>query len=287
MQSLLEVLEKTAAFFDERAVESPRLNAERIFAHVLQCKRLDLYLQHERPLTLTDLDTLRPLVARRARREPLQYILGTAEFMGLELKCDARALIPRPETEELAELLIKRFASQPHASVLDLGTGTGALALALAKAFPGASQVVATDNSPEALDLARENATAHQLQDRIDFRQGQWWDALQANARFDLIVSNPPYLTREEWRSAAPEVRQHEPQSALAPGDPEGISDLSTILQGAPKYLTPGGLLALETGIAQHDALTARATDLGLTEVQSLRDLQGRPRFFLARGPAR
>ncbi|MGF1449398.1 MAG: peptide chain release factor N(5)-glutamine methyltransferase [Opitutales bacterium] len=285
MQTLLQLLETTTAFFNEHGVESARLNAERIFAHVLRCKRLDLYLQHERPLNAAQLDALRPLVARRARREPLQYVLGSTEFLGLELKCDSRALIPRPETEELAEHLSERLRSQAPANLLDLGTGTGALALTLAAAFPEA-RVVAVDEAAEALDLARENAVANGLEKRVEFRLGHWWYPLQADERFDLIVANPPYLTNTEWQSALPEVQQHEPESALWPGDPEGLADLQEILNGSPQHLAPGGLLALETGIAQHDALQVLARERGLTDLESRSDLQGRPRFLFARKPA-
>ncbi|MGE9295959.1 MAG: peptide chain release factor N(5)-glutamine methyltransferase [Puniceicoccales bacterium] len=277
MQSVLEILRKTTAYFEQKSVPEAKLNAERLLAHVLKCTRLDLYLQFERPLTADQLDELRPLVSRRGKREPLQYILGDAEFFDLKLKCDARALIPRQETEELAELLVDYFKAAP-ATVLDLGTGTGALALALASAWKDAA-VTAVDFSPDALALAKENAAANGLE-RVEFIESDWFTALEART-FELIVSNPPYLTEEEMTTAEPEVVRHEPTSALVSGT-DGLDDLRKILAEARKHLQSGGLLALETGIAQHDTLAQLASEAGFAKSESKKDLSGRPRYFWA-----
>jgi release factor glutamine methyltransferase len=281
MQSLLEVLRKTTAWFAEKGLESPRAQAEHIFAHVLQCRRLDLYLQFDRPLTDELLATARPLVRRRGNREPLQYILGSWSFAGLELKVDRRALIPRPETEELVEMLIERAKDAPPATILDLGTGSGALALSLAKALP-ATTVVATDISPEALDLARENARLHNLDQQISFRCGNWFEALEpTDGPFDWIVSNPPYLGPQEVASAEPEVRDWEPAAALSPGE-DSLAALRLILAGAPRYLRPGGLLACETGLQHPPLLAQLAADQGLQNLKTPLDASQRPRFFFA-----
>ncbi len=282
MQSLLDILQKTTAFFQQKGVPQARLDAELIIAHVLGCKRLDLYLQFDRLLGEDELTAMRPLVARRGKREPLQYLLGEAHFHGLVLKADARALIPRPETEELVELLVERFGAQPPARVCDLGTGTGALALALAAAFPQAA-VTAVDASADALALARENAQSAGLAERVRFAESDWFVAL-AGETFDLIVSNPPYLTEDEWEQAEPEVRQWEPKSALTAGM-DGLDDLKKILAAAPAHLAPGGWLALETGIAQHAALAELAREAGFVETESVPDLSKRERFFLAKMP--
>ncbi|GHC13228.1 peptide chain release factor N(5)-glutamine methyltransferase [Cerasicoccus arenae] len=278
MQTVLEILQKTTTYFEQKGVPEARLQAQRLMGHVLECGRLELYLQFERPMTSEALDKLRPLVARRAKREPLQHILGDTDFLELTLKCDARALIPRPETEELAELLTIHFAPPPPA-VLDLGTGTGALALGLASVWPD-STITAVDASPDALLLAQENAALNNLSGRVTFLESDWFLAVEGQ-RFDLIVSNPPYLTEEEMTTAAPEVTDFEPTRALVSG-PDGLNDLRKIIAEAPGFLTSGGLLALETGIAQHATLTTLAAEAGFRKSEAKRDISGRPRFFWA-----
>jgi len=278
MQTLLEVVRKTEGFFAQKGIENPRLNAELLFAQVMDCKRLDLYLQFDRPLEESMLEKLRPLVARRAKGEPLQYITGETDFYDVKITCDQRALIPRPETEELVELLFNRLGENPPKRILDLGTGTGAIALALAKNFPEA-EVWAVDASPQALALAKENAEKNGLSGRVTFLQSDWFAKIPSGQQFDLIVSNPPYLTEEEWQSAAIQVREHEPKEALV-AEAAGASDLLRIIEAAADHLTSAGLLALETGIAQH-SLLAEAKSYG--EHESLQDLSDRDRFFLLR----
>lgn len=279
MHTLLEIIQRTTEFFGRRGVEQPRLNAELLIGHALGLARMQLYLQFERPLTEAELGRLRPLVKRRGDREPLQYIVGETDFGGLKLKVDRRALIPRPETEMLVTLLVERLKPGP-ARVLDLGTGTGAIALALARAWPEA-RVVAVDRSGEALALAAENAAAAGLSERVEWRQSDWFSAVGPEERFDLIVSNPPYLTSAEVAAAQAEVRDHEPAGALTPG-PEGLEALRVILPGARTHLVAGGMLACETGVGQHAALQAMAGACGYGRTESLPDLAKRERFFLA-----
>ncbi len=278
MLTILEIIKKTTEFFEKKEIESPRLNAELLVGHALGLKRMQLYLQFERPLAEPELEKIRPLVRRRGAREPLQYIVGTVEFSGLTLKVDVRALIPRPETEYLVELLRTRCLPPPG-RMLDLGTGTGAIALALARAWEEV-RAVAMDRSEPALALARENAQALGLDARVEFRQSDWFAALPAGEKFGLIVSNPPYLTTAEVVAAQPEVREFEPVSALD-GGPEGMAALEIILHQAQGWLLPGGMLALETGIAHHARLRELAVARGYARVESLPDLTGRDRFFL------
>jgi release factor glutamine methyltransferase len=275
MLTVLEIIKRTAEFLSGKGVESARLNAELLIGHALGRKRMQLYLEFERPLTEPELEKIRPLVRRRAQREPLQYIVGETEFFGLKLKVDRRALIPRPETEYLVELVVAACATAPG-RILDLGTGSGALALALAKTFPDA-KVVATDFSQEALALARENAESSGLAERVTWLESNWFAAVPSE-RFDLIVSNPPYLSSEETAQTSPEVRGFEPVHALT-GKDDGAGDLLKIISEAPRFLAPAGLLALETGIGQHAHLLASLGNAGFTRCESKRDLTGRDRY--------
>ena len=278
MLTIREIKERTEAFFKKKSVPNAKLDTDILIAHSLGIKRLDIYLDLDRPLTEAQLTDLRSLVKRRASREPLQYIIGNTEFYGLTLKVDPRALIPRHETEELIELIVERLDAPPK-RILDLGTGSGAIALALASRYSDA-EVTATDQSEEAITLAKENALALNLSSRVTFIKGNWFEPLDEGARFDLIVSNPPYLTEAEMQTAEPEVIDHEPHSALASGQ-EGLDDLGLLFKSVPKYLAEGGLLALETGIGQADAIKAMASKVSL-HGQSVEDLSGRLRFFFA-----
>lgn len=278
MLTIREIKERTETFFKEKGVPNAKLDADLLIAHSLGMKRLELYLDLDRPLTDAQLSELRPLVKRRAQREPLQYILGAVEFCDLKLKVDARALIPRPETEELVEWIVEAFKQKAAPKrILDLGTGTGALALALAYKFPEA-EVVAVDVSTEAIALAQENVDALGMSQRVTLRTGSWLEPIEASEQFDLIVSNPPYLTEHEMTTAEPEVVTYEPSNALVSGA-DGLDDLRLILKSVAKHLDEGGLLAMETGIAQHEILAELASASGMTG-ESVSDMSGRPRFY-------
>ncbi len=282
MPTILEIIKKTTDFLAGKGVESARLNAELLIGHALALKRMALYLQFERVLSEPELEKIRPLVRRRSQREPLQYILGETEFNGLKLKVDRRALIPRPETELLVERVLAVCADRPKVatSVLDLGTGSGAIALAMATGMPAAS-VIGVDFSEDALALARENALATGLQDRVVFTRSNWFAGVSGDARFDVMVANPPYLSAEETAATEPEVRAYEPGTALTAAD-SGLADLRVIVAQAPAYLNAGGLLALETGITQHPEVLRLATDAGFGRTESRQDLTGRDRYVLA-----
>lgn len=277
MQTLMEVLQKTRAFFESKGIDNARLEAELLFAHVLKCPRLDLYLQFERPLDDSTLEQLRGLVKRRSNREPLQYVLGEAPFREFMVKVDSRVLIPRPETELLVDHIIAQVEGSPK-RILDLGTGSGVLALALAREYPQ-SEVVAVDKSQDALVLARENAELCGVAERVLFIESDWLSSVSGT--YDLIVSNPPYLTLDEWENAQAEVKVFEPRSALT-AEKEGLADLESILNEAPACLEKNGVVALETGIAQHESLEAISKKVGYTRALSLQDDTERDRFFFA-----
>jgi release factor glutamine methyltransferase len=279
MLNVLEVVRKTSDFFASKGIDSPRLNAELLVGHALGLARMRLYLEFERPVADAELAAIRELVRRRGRREPLQYVLGFTEFAGMRLKADSRALIPRPETELLVEEVVARSVPPPE-HVLDLGTGGGAIALALARAFPQA-RVTAVDSNAGALLLAAENAESTGLSGRVEFVESDWFERLPAGAAYGLIVSNPPYLSEAETAAAAPEVRDHEPSRALTSGA-GGFADIERIIAGSAGSLAPGGMLALETGTGHHGLAAQAALAAGFARTESLQDLAGRDRIFLA-----
>jgi release factor glutamine methyltransferase len=245
--SILEVIERSADFLAKRGVASPRLQVELLLAHVLKMPRMKLYLNFERPLKDSELDALRPLVQRRAQREPLQYIIGSTSFCGIEITVDRRVLIPRPETELLAErgweFLKARTKSQPDAPMtLDLCTGSGCLAIAMALNAP-AAKVHATDNSTVAVALAAENAQRHAT--HVQFHQGDLFSAIPSELRFDLIVSNPPYIPTARIETLETEVRDFEPPSALD-GGVDGLDFYRQISAQARDFLKSDGRLMLE-----------------------------------------
>ena len=275
--TLLEVLQSTTAYFKKREVESPRLNAEHLLAHVLKRKRIELYLEFERILDESELEPLRDLVRRRGQGEPLQHLLGTVEFCGHTFLCDKRALVPRPETEELVELL-KAKIQNPKSRIIDVGTGSGAIALSLAAYFPDA-EVHAVDISDEALSLAQENAARLGLEARVDFVKG---DLLNARTPgFDLIVANLPYVATAERSHLSREVL-HDPETAVFGGE-IGDELIRQLITAAPAHLAPGGVLALEIGIGQSEALAGLLGEENYHDIQSIRDYCGVTRFLFAR----
>ncbi len=275
--SLKEIQNKTVQFFASKGVENAKLDADLILAHALEIKRLGLYLNLERRITGAELNKIRELVRRRGNREPLQYILGETVFYGCHLKVDNRALIPRHETELLVDECMGFI--QQGSRVLDLGTGSGAIALAIANAIEGV-QLTAVDKEITALALAKENAKRLGLESHIEFVQSNWLSQLPNAAPFDLIVANPPYLTSDELKSAAPEVAKYEPVQALVSRE-SGLYDLKQILIQAHSYLAFNGVVVLETGIKHHKALTEHAHALGYSKITSKPDLNKRPRFLV------
>jgi release factor glutamine methyltransferase len=257
-------------------------DAERLLLHVVQLNRATLLAYPTRLLTEPQLTLYEDAVARRLRHEPIQYITGQQEFFGLELKVTPATLIPRPETEHLVEAVLERIAADQSTRILDIGTGTGAIALALAAHLPMA-QFTAIDLSPAALEVARENAAAHHLESRVRFLHSDLLTGLPQADRasaFDAIVSNPPYIPDRDRAELHPQVRDYEPALALFAGD-LGLDLYRRLIPQAHAALKPGGLLALEIGHGQRDALAAlleRWKDVAFVD-----DLQQIPRVALAR----
>ena len=280
-KTVLEVITATTDYFRKSGIESPRLNIEHLLAHVLGKRRMDLYIEFDRSLSESELDPLRDLVRRRAQGEPLQHLLGTVEFLGLTLKCDPRALIPRPETEQLCEMLVaeaKRDGCIWKAHTLaDVGTGSGCIALALAASLPGL-RVIGLDRSGHALALAMENATHTALAGRVTFLKSDLLSALTEPVA--LIVANLPYIPTHEVATLQGEVLR-DPIAALD-GGADGLAIIRRLLAEAPSRLIPRGRLALEIGCDQGAALLAALATTPFADAQILKDYQGRDRYLFA-----
>jgi release factor glutamine methyltransferase len=284
IKTVLQTITDGAAYLEKRGVENGRLNMEHLLAHVLKCKRMQLYLWFDRPLSESELAPLRELTLRRGKREPLQHLLGTVEFCGREFLTDARALIPRPETEELIERITASYKSSgtTPATILDLGTGSGIIGLTLALTYPEASVTLA-DTSPDALALTAANAAKLELSTpRVQWIETSLWSAL-AGQTFDLVAANLPYIPAAEIPTLSPEV-QHDPVLALDGGE-IGTELMLEFIAGLPAHLNPTGRVAMEIGLGQGPEL-CRALELaGLKNAHSVLDYAGRERFVFAELP--
>jgi release factor glutamine methyltransferase len=275
--TVLEVLKAATAHLKKHGVENPRLNAEHLLAHVLGRNRIELYLDFELKLTETELGPLRELVKRRSEGEPLQHLLGTVEFCGLTFLCDRRAMVPRPETEELVEFL-KLEIQDPKSEIVDVGTGSGVIALSLAAEFPEA-RILAVDVSDGALALAQENALRLELRSRVEFLKSRLLENIEG--AFDLIVANLPYISTQDRPTLSREVL-HDPEIALFAGA-RGDELVRELIDQAPTRLRPGGMLALEIGLGQSEALFSVLTEKNYRDICSRNDYNGVTRFLFAR----
>ena len=287
--TVLEILNRTKVFFEKKGVPDARLDAEYIICFGLGIKkRMDLYLNFDKPLSEAELDTLRPLVARRANREPLQHIVGDTSFRGHTIKCDPRALVPRPETEELIDMAKERLKGNASPFIVEVGTGTGAIAIACAKEIEGA-RVLATDISSDALTLAKANAEANGLGETLQFAQGDLLEALtgeaatkaasDATAKIDCLIANLPYIPDGEKGKLQPEVDKFDPALALY-GGPDGLSLVRKMLQQTEGKLNAGAPILLEIGSEQAEVLQAEAGNYPWLEFAgSHKDFCGNVRF--------
>jgi release factor glutamine methyltransferase len=290
---VLEVIQKSADFLTNKGVDSPRLQAELLLAHVLKLPRMKLYLNFERELSDAELTGLRELVKRRGQREPLQHITGSTSFCGLEMDVNRQVLVPRPETELLAELgwkfLEKRQTSDAkHAGLeadapiaLDFGTGSGCIAIALAAKCPAAN-LVALDASAEALTMAKQNAGRNNLGGRIKFLHGDGFAALATGATFDLIIGNPPYIPSAEIATLQPEVRDFDPRAALD-GGADGLDFYRRLAAESQAFLKPAGRIMLEFGDGQSEAVKEIFEAQPWIAEAIIDDYSKRPRIIIAR----
>ncbi len=278
--TVVDVLRATSGFLERRGVENARGNAEQLLAHQLGCSRLDLYLEHDRPLNPEERDRYKALVKRRVDGEPLQYLVGHAEFLGLRVRVGPGVLIPRPETETLASEAASLLDPGGPTRVVDLGCGSGALALFFADRWPGA-RVLALDRSPQALRCTADNARALSLS-KISCLAADLARLPIARASVDLLVSNPPYVTTAELASLAPEVRLHEPRVALD-GGRDGFDALRALLPEAARALRPGAWLGLEVAAGQAPEVARLCAGGPFGELRVRPDLAGIERVVLAR----
>ena len=242
-RSVMEVLRLSTDYLQQRGSSSPRLDAELLLAHALRVRRIDLYLLHDRPLGEPELSAARELIRRRGTGEPVAYITGTREFYGRPFAVTPAVLVPRPETETLVSVALERLRMPAAAArAADLGTGSGCIAVTLAAELPG-MHVVATDISSDALAVARENAEANGVGDRVDFLRGDWAEPL--NDAVDLVVSNPPYVTTDELDATEADVREFEPHLALDGGS-DGMAAYRSLISTLPGRIRAGGMLLFE-----------------------------------------
>lgn len=247
------LLEWTNGFFRERNIDTPRLDAEVLLSHVLSCERIDLYAMYDAEVTPSDRTVFRDFVRERTKGKPVAYLVGKREFYSLDFEVNSSVLIPRPETEVLVSEAIHRLPVDAPSRFLDVGTGSGAIAIAIAHHRPQ-SLGVAVDISSIALEVAQRNSATHRLGERMTFVESNLFEALSPDDRFDVIVSNPPYVRHEEWNGLEPEVKNFEPRLALEAGE-DGLDVFRRLILESPTRLHPGGWLLAEFGIDQVDPL--------------------------------
>lgn len=280
MQTVLEIIKATTSYFEKRGIENPRLNVEHLLSHLLGIRRMELYMQFDRPLGETELGPLRELVKRRGAGEPLQHLLGSVEFFGREFICDGRGLVPRPETEQLVEKVLERLKAQFNETgerqrVVDVGTGSGVIAITLALECPWL-EVWAVDREEAALELAGMNAKQLGVGDQVRIVQGDLLEGL--SGPFDWIVANLPYIPTGQIATLAMEV-QHDPHSALD-GGVEGLDLIQRLIEQAPGVLQKNGGIALEIGHNQADAV-CHLLQNNFSSVSVEQDYHGIERFVL------
>lgn len=279
MKSLLETLQSGSGYLEDRGIDEARLNMEHIIANVLGCERIELYLAYDRPMQEKELKQLRSFLKRRGQREPLQHILGSVEFMGHDFISDSRALIPRPETEELVGILLNQFSSSIEPSrILDVGCGSGVIGISLAIRWKD-SHVTMVDCSEDALSLSKENAINLKLNgSRINYMCTDLLNDVEGS--FDLIVANLPYVDPDEINGLESEL-SFEPRNALDGGE-GGTALISRFISQVPDSLAGQGLLALEVGEGQTDCFGRAMSKMGFDQIKMMKDLSGIERFILA-----
>jgi release factor glutamine methyltransferase len=274
MITVLESIRLSTQYLSEKGIDSPRTNAELLLAGIIGCKRLELYLSFDRPLTEIELKQYREFLKRRGNFEPLQYILGTVEFYGLELNVDSNVLIPRPETEILVETIIKQFSKEQQIVALDIGCGSGNISIALAVNLPLA-KIYSTDISNGALAVAKKNSEKFNVHERINFiKHNILKDSLDSLPLFNVIVSNPPYVSKESYAELQKEIRNYEPREAVTDGK-DGYTFFKAIAEAASIRLKENGKLFFEIAHGQSDVVKNILMENKFSNIRVIKDYQG------------
>lgn len=278
--TVLEAVQLSTGYLEEKGIESPRLNAELLLANILNCKRLDLYLMFERPLSDVEIQTYREYIARRGKFEPLQYILGEVEFYGLKLKVSKDVLVPRPETELLVEEAIKLSSDNNVKSIIDIGSGSGNIAISLAKNLNGV-KVTSIDMSNHAIKVAEANAEFNGVNDKIDFIVFGI-EEYQSNQQFDLIVSNPPYVSERDYSSLQKEILEYEPIESVTDKS-DGYKFYKLISQRSNDLLKNGGYLLFEMAEGQSKKIKSILEQNNFIDIKIIKDYQNIDRVIIGK----
>ncbi|BDQ02075.1 peptide chain release factor N(5)-glutamine methyltransferase [Ignavibacterium sp.] len=280
MITVLEALNLSTDYLNKKGIESARLNAELMLASILNCKRLELYLMFDRPLDDNELQLYRSFLSRRAQREPLQYILGEVEFFNVKLKVNKSVLIPRPETELLVEKIINDFKEKTHFRFLDIGVGSGNISIAVLKNLIQAN-AVAIDISEEALSLAKGNSVLNEVNDRIEFLKFDILnDDIKNLGKFDIVISNPPYVSADDYETLEPELKVYEPKIALTDLY-NGFTFYKKIIEQSSLLLNENGRIYFELGKGQSDDVKMMLKEKGFDKIDIIKDYQGIERIIL------
>ncbi|MBI2619253.1 MAG: peptide chain release factor N(5)-glutamine methyltransferase [Ignavibacteriales bacterium] len=282
--TIRELMKVSIRLLENKGFEEARLTVELLLAHALRCQRIQLYTNFDRPLTHEEIREFRKILERRLNREPLQYIIGAAGFMGLQFRVDGRVLIPRPETETLVEqvmLLCNNAHKAKPLSILEIGSGSGNVAVSLAK-YVKRVHVTGIDVSPDAVEVGELNAKVHEVDDRVAFKLLDVFEPIDQILlrRFDLLVSNPPYVSRDEWEQLELEVRKYEPRTATTDGR-DGYVFFRRIFEIAPYVLADSGSVAVEVGHDQAETVMGMMIDAGFFHPYIVPDLQNIPRVVI------
>jgi release factor glutamine methyltransferase len=273
MLTILNAIELSADYLDKKEVESARINSELLLAHILNCNRMELYLKFDQPLKEEEVNEYRELIKRRGNREPLQYIIGNVEFFGLEFFVNKNVLIPRSETELLVETIINKFKNKNSISILDIGTGSGNIAISLSKNLPGAN-IIGIDKSKKAIDVAKKNSVLIDNDFKLKFEAIDFIDFSNTNTcKFDLIVSNPPYISLKDYESLDAELKNYEPKEALTDFE-DGYYFYKIICKNASKHLLPKGKLFFEIGFGQSKTIKQIMDVNGFINISIIKDYQ-------------